>query len=67
MGSALRRGRTLDPEAVALATKQRKNRIKYLKSQVTKGKATFKERKELIFKWGCKLENDKIVKEGEKG
>ena len=64
MSSALRRGRTLDPRAVAMARKNRHDRIKYLESQVTKGEATFKERKELIFKWGYKLENDKIVAKG---
>ena len=64
MTSALRRGRTLDPGAVAMARKKRKDRISYLESQVTKGEATFKERKELIFKWGYKLENDKIVGKG---
>ncbi len=64
MTSAVRRGRTLDPRAVAMATKSRRDRIKYLESQVTKGEATFKERKELIFKWGYKLENDKIVARG---
>ena len=65
MGSALRRGRTLDSRAVAMARKKRKDRISYLESQVTKGEATFQERKELIFKWGYKLENDKIVGKGE--
>ena len=64
MGSALRRGRTLDQKAVAMARKKRKERISYLESQVTKGQATFKERGELIFKWGYKLENDKIVAKG---
>ncbi len=64
MGSALRRGRTLDPKAVAMAVKKRKDRISYLESQVTKGEATFKERKELIFKWGYKLENDRIAVKG---
>lgn len=52
MSNALKRGRTLDPKAVATARDWRENRIKSLQDKVGKGIATVKERKELIFKWG---------------
>ena len=61
MSSALRRGRTLDPKAIAAAKKQRENRISYLKSRLASGEITIRERRELRWKWGARLEGNVIV------
>ncbi len=55
MGSALKRGRTLDPGMVAIANHLRFTRITKLKRQLKDGSITMKERRELKWKWGFGL------------
>ena len=59
MSSALVRGRTLDPDAVKMAQERRVKRIVALLKKVKDGMATIRDRKELIYKWGAKLEGTK--------
>jgi len=63
MSSALMRGRILDKKAAQKAREWRQARIGYLEDVVKAGTATFKERIELIFKWGAKIEENKIIGE----
>jgi len=55
MSNALRRGRTLDPDAVRKAKQWRQQRIAHLKSRLADGTITMEERKELRWKWGESL------------
>ena len=54
MASSMARGRTLNPQAVAFARKQREERITTLRTHVLENTATTKERRELAWKWGIR-------------
>lgn len=56
MSSALRRGRTLDPDAVKEARRRRRERIALLKGKLSDGTITMEERRELKWKWGVSLD-----------
>lgn len=61
MGNALMRGRTLNPDAVNEANRQRKARINALKEIVQKNPLNISARRELKWKWGVKLEGVQFV------
>jgi hypothetical protein len=54
MSTALKRGRKLSPAAVKQAEAWRERHINNLKEKLADGTITFKERRELIWKWGIK-------------
>lgn len=61
MSNALMRGRTLDPVKANVAKKAREAHVNMLKAAVRDGTATPKERRELRWKWGVKIEGNEVI------